>query len=127
MIARAKCSVCGGEYPVKKDGNLWKHEGLNEETCSGVPLEQELDVEVLDKGSDYQATPHEAQRTFTTYIDVKNPANMVHSKDWQNNQKRIVVLKMEKQGIVPDGPVQCTSIETISPKYTRVTYEVPHK
>src|SRR5690606_600216 len=138
---RAKCSVCGGEYPVKKDGNLWKHEGLNEEVCSGKPVaEDELDVEVLEKGSDYKVTaetfslkanpkpaPKKSEKVYTTHVDVKNPPRMVHDENWQNNQKRMVVREMESKGISPDGPVECVSIETLNAKRTRVTYKVPHK
>lgn len=34
---KQKCNGCGEEVPVKKDGNLWKHQGLDGSDCNQSP------------------------------------------------------------------------------------------
>ena len=94
MSDKLECNVCGGSVPVKKDGNFWKHPGLDGSDCPGVPSEREAEVGSVPKGGAYE----EVSENIYTIPMRMNPEGFLNDSSWHDANKMMVLRDAESKG-----------------------------
>lgn len=150
-MSQGKCSQCGTETGIKKDGDLWKHKtpdgvpcdnvstaGTNHEvaaapmtfsaeTVINKPRGLTIDVAGVDTPKREKETAPSPKKTknvfvFEMTVDETNP--YLGDKDWEASNKVLAFKKAKDAGKRPYGEPVLAHTETVGARRV-LRYEVP--
>lgn len=149
-MSQGKCSKCGTETGIKKDGDLWKHKtpdgvpcdnvsasGTNHEVAAAPmtfsaesvvnkPHGLTIDVAGVDtpQREKTPASPKKPKNVFVFEMTVEESNPYLGDKNWEASNKMLAYKKAKDSGRSPNGEPVLASIETVGDKKV-LRYEVP--
>lgn len=146
MTNKKSCDSCNESVPVKKDGDLWKHntpDGVpcvpgTDHTTQAAPLaftadveqkKDEVRIDVADAGS--KKTPPEKRaddwgfpNVFLFTFSVSEPCPYLGEPKWEAENKKVAWMKAKDAGKQPCGEPRFLKSEVENNRRV-LYYEVP--